>query len=246
MGFNQDSIVKLLLDYREKNPYSTRLLLKDEEANILNSTDRFAFLLACSIDRQMSFEIVWMFPLWMKRDLGALKPEKLASMSVDGIEAMIRRLPKCHRFPYQAAETIKDLSQKVVSLYNGDASSLWNTSRVGEIKRRLMEIKGVGPGIADMTVNLLLREGWLNLDKSEWRKIDVKPDVHVQRVFYRTGLADSQDERSAALAARLTYPEYPGKLDQPAWQIGLKYCHPSFPSCNSCPINPECLKRGVR
>lgn len=239
------SLVRLLLEYRNSNPYSTVELLQNQEANELNYSEPFAFILACSIDRQMPYEVVWLYPLWIKQKLGQLSPELLAGMSVVDLEGLIRQMPRCHRFPRQAAETIQDLSRQVMLKYSGDASRLWQAKSIKEIKSRLMSIRGVGPGITDMTLNILLREGWLCIESSEYSRIDVKPDVHVQRVFYRTGLSDSQDERAAIIAARRAYPEYPGKLDQPAWQIGLKYCSPNSPSCSECPLSTACLRKGL-
>jgi endonuclease-3 len=238
-----DKIIKLMLEYIEKNPVRTGSLLEDNDANQLNKSDPFAFLLACCIDRQMSWEIVWHFPLWIKEKIGHLDPTLLSKMSVGEIEQILRILPKCHRFPQQAAQTIKELSVHIVSFYEGEASRLWDSDKIDVIKRRLLSILGVGEGIASMTLNILLREGKINLNPGEYAKLDVKPDVHVQRVFYRTGMAEKQEKEAAILAARKFYPQYPGKLDSPAWKIGQEYCFAESPNCQLCPLTGPCLRR---
>jgi len=142
-----------------------------------------------------------------------------------------------------AAQTIKDLSGQVVSFYGGDASKLWDSDKIEVIKGRLLGIYGVGEGISSMTLNILLREGKIKLDPPEYAKLDVKPDIHVQRVFYRTGLADKQEKGAAILAAREVHPRYPGKLDSPAWKIGQEYCFAECPNCQPCPLTGPCLRR---
>jgi uncharacterized HhH-GPD family protein len=243
MVFEKNKVVELLLKYIETYPVRTGTLLENSEANRLNSSDPFAFLLASCIDRQMSWETIWHYPLWIQEKLGHLDPVIFSKMEVEEIEGIIRSLPKCHRFPQQAAQTIKDLSGQVVSYYGGDASKLWGSDRIEVIRERLLAIYGVGKGIASMILNVLLREGKIKLAPEEYHKLDVKPDIHVQRVFYRTGLAEKQEEKEAIMAAREAYPQYPGKLDSPAWKIGQEYCFPDTPNCRPCPLTGPCLRR---
>jgi len=240
---NQTQVVELMLEYIKKYPVRTGTLLENNEANRLNNSDPFAFLLACCIDRQMAWETIWHYPLWIKEKLGHLDPVLFSKMGIGEIEGIIRALPKCHRFPQQAAQTIKDVSGQVVSYYGGDASRLWDSDKIEVIRERLLAIYGVGKGIASMILNILLREGKIKLDPAEYPKLDVKPDIHVQRVFYRTRLADKQEEQAAIAAAREAYPQYPGKLDSPAWKIGQEYCFAESPNCQLCPLTGPCLRR---
>jgi len=181
----------------------------------------------------------------MREKLGHLDVERIAQFNVGELEAILRALPKKPRYPRRAAETILDCARQVAERWNGDASKIWDTTDVRDITSRLVGIRGVGNGIAHMVVNILINDGKLQLPESELRRIDVKPDVHVQRVFYRTGLAEAQDAQSAIRGARIAYPNYPGALDQPAWQIGRKYCHPRSPLCGTCPLEEFCIKRGI-
>lgn len=37
--------------------------------------------------------------------------------------------------------------------------------------------------------------------------------------------------------ARALYPDRPGALDLPAWDIGRRWCRPVDPDCPACPVN---------
>ena len=238
-----ESVVAALLEYRKKHPLKTSTFTPYPEVNKLNSEDPFAFLVAACIDRGALAENCWCVPYWLREKLGHLEAERIAQLSVDELEAILRELPKKPRYPRQSAETILDCASQVVQRWNGAASQIWNTTHVRDITARLQSIRGVGRGIAHMIVNILISDGKLRLPDSELKQIDVKPDIHVQRVFYRTGLAENQDAQSAINAARIAHRNYPGALDQPAWQIGREYCRPTSPRCGECPLERSCIKR---
>jgi len=42
------------------------------------------------------------------------------------------------------------------------------------------------------------------------------------------------------VAARALYPDRPGALDLPAWDIGRRWCRPAAPDCPACPLNRAC------
>lgn len=67
-------------------------------------------------------------------------------------------------------------------------------------------------------------------------------NVHVRRVFLRTGIAEHDDQQHMIQRARLRNPERPGALDYPAWWIGHEWCRPSEPLCPACPIEATCPK----
>lgn len=46
-------------------------------------------------------------------------------------------------------------------------------------------------------------------------------DIHVRRVFLRTGLAELDDIDHMVEVARLLHPERLGALDDPSWRIGM-------------------------
>ena len=90
-------------------------------------------------------------------------------------------------------------------------------------------------------VVLMLHDKW-GMFTGQEHQIDIKADVHVIRVFQRTGLTHSKAEEEAIFAARLLNPKFPGELDWPAWKIGKDWCFPTKPQCNSCPLTAVCGK----
>ena len=40
-------------------------------------------------------------------------------------------------------------------------------------------------------------------------------------------------------------PDFPGKLDLGAWEIGRRYCHEKYPACRTCPLEKHCKKQAI-
>jgi endonuclease III len=96
-----------------------------------------------------------------------------------------------------------------------------------------------------MAVEILTRT--LGVELKDLSGNDIAYDVHVRRVFLRTGLAERNDVNHMVVAARALHPERPGALDSPAWDIGRRWCRPSNPDCPACPLNsayPRLIERG--
>lgn len=215
------------------------------EADGLLRADPFAFLMAASIDRGARAESVWELPWRLQQKLGKLDPKKLSHMMPIELERILRQLPKKPRFPNQAAKTIVSLAKLVSEEFQEDAGRVWSGKTVLQVIHSLQRIYGVGPGIAHMTTRILIDEEQYQPSPGELRQIDIKPDVHVTRVFYRSGLSPRPDGQLSIEVARKLYPEFPAKLDWPAWEIGRKYCHESGPNCPKCPLDDICPRAGT-
>lgn len=72
--------------------------------------------------------------------------------------------------------------------------------------------------------------------------MDIKPDVHIKRVFCRLGVSDEETIDAALNATRMMNPDYPSELDSALWWIGRKWCFASSPDCDHCPMNILCQK----
>ncbi len=216
----------------------------DAEADEFLRSDPFAFLVAASLDRGARAESVWKIPWLLAQRLGRLDPNRLGETASSDLEGILRALPRKPRFPNQAARTIISLARLVSDELNGDADKAWVGKPVASVLGFLQRVYGVGPGIAAMTVRILIDEGLYKPQHAELAQIDIKPDVHTTRVFYRCGLASSRDERDCKYAARTLHPEFPAKLDWPAWEIGRSYCHETNPLCATCPLDNVCPKQG--
>lgn len=115
------------------------------------------------------------------------------------------------------------------------------------VRERLEAIPTIGYGLARMAVLILARDyGRLGGRKAR-RYLEPKPDMHVRRVFERSGLV----ERGAAVesiirTARTLAQDYPAAFDAPAWDVGRNWCRPRNPKCRECPIHTACPRVGVR
>jgi endonuclease III len=159
-------------------------------------------------------------------------------LTVDDLRRILQTFPIKPRYLNAAAQTIKDVSELVVTKFNGHAEKIWLNQTALEVESVLRQISNVGPGLASMIVILL--ERCFKIQFSDHQVMDIKPDVNFIRVFFRLGLIDEMETRKALKKARELHPEYPGELDPAAWWIGKKYCLPKKPMCLDCPLLDLC------
>ena len=210
----------------------------DEDIKKLLRKCPFAFLIAVAFDRGMPWQKAWQIPTEMHRR-GLLNPALLASKSLEELQELLNGLPVRPR--YGGAKTLSDAAKLVCDQCKGDAAAIWRGKSPAEVQQTLQRIHGVGPGIATMTTRILRDEFGCFTGKEQ--QIDVKPDIHLVRVFRRTGLTESASANEALYAARHLNPEFPGELDWPAWAIGRQWCHQTAPDCARCPLARDCPKR---
>jgi endonuclease III len=147
--------------------------------------------------------------------------------------------PSLHRFVNQVAGWVVDAAGVVAGRYEGDASGIWNDRpSAAELRSRFDAFAGIGQKKAAMAVEILERD--LHVSLSDLTGSDIAYDVHVRRVFLRTGLAQRDDVAEMIAIARTLHPERPGELDNPAWDIGRRWCHPRNPDCRGCPLVNVC------
>ena len=210
------------------------------EANQFVLTDAFALLIGIIFDQGIPAERAWAAPYELKRRLGHLDPLRL-SVEKEEILAAIQQSPKLHRFVNNLAEWVSLAAEQVVQKYHGDASNIWNDSPTAiELMRRLELFKGIGQKKAAMTVELLARDLGVNIRDLEGG--DIAFDVHIRRVFLRTGLSIVDQLDDIVNSGRENNPERPGSLDGPAWNIGRNWCRPNYPLCTACVLDGVCPK----
>lgn len=201
-----------------------------------------AFLFAVILDQGMRAERVWEIPYLLRRRLGHLDVRRIVRTKDSELVSVFNKRPKLHRFPKTMALRIKEAGELVLAKYRGDARNIWNdTPSSRELHMRFEEFKGIGQKKASMAVNILVRIFGVKLQDK--KGIDVSYDIHVRRVFLRTGLVDKDELQTVVQTARRLYPDYPGILDNPAWVIGRKYCRPKDPKCKECPLYRVCPRR---
>ena len=222
---------------------------------LVNDIERYphAFVLACIADRQTKSDIAWSLPHAIREAASGFEFDTL------------RRLPKSdwasvlassgHRLGTQMERLLPAAIRHIRDRYCGDASRIWaNGSSGAAVARRFLAFDGVGPKIANMAVNILIRDFGIHLTRP---MPDIAVDTHVLRVFERLGLLGRLDHsqlRSTKykqglrlqLRARELNPEWPGELDWPAWLVGRTWCHAGrAPECHECRMRSVCPRDGV-
>ena len=213
----------------------------DCETERLVRTNAFAFLIAVAFDRGMPWQKAWRIPVEIDK-AGCLDPARLASMSEPDLIKLVDGLAIRPRYgARQGARTLSDAARLVCERFGGDASAIWNGASPAEVEKTLQEIHGLGTGIASMATRILHDD--FGCFRGQERQIDVKPDVHLVRVFRRVGFVEGDSANEAIRAARRLSPEFPGQLDWPAWRIGQQWCHATEPDCGRCPLTQVCARR---
>ena len=183
-------------------------------------------------------ERAWALPYRLRQRLGYLTPAGLAEHPA-AVRAAVQREPKLHRFVNTVPAWLVEAAQIVLGHYDGDAAALWSDNPTAiELRRRLEAFPGIGQKKAAMAVEILARD--LGMPLRELTGSDVAYDVHLRRVFLRTGLTERDDVNDMVSVARALNPDRPGTLDLPAWDIGRRWCRPVNPDCPTCPLNRAC------
>ena len=209
-----------------------------EAAEALLRRDPFALLLAILLDQGVPAERAFEAPQTLHERLGHLDPFRIAADEATLLQAM-RVRPMPHRYPAMATRWIVRAARRVADDLGGDARKLWtDRPSARALQARLEAFDGIGQKKAAMAVEILSRDLAVPLD--DMSGSDVAVDVHIRRVFMRTGLSLSDSINDIVRAARDLHPERPGELDAPAWFIGRSWCRPKSPKCSTCPISWAC------
>jgi endonuclease-3 len=210
------------------------------EADHLVKTSPEAFLLGVLFTQGVPAERAWAGP-WLLRDrLGHLDLVRLAAERA-AVDAAVCAPPALHRFKHTVAGWVSDAAERLLDCYGGDATRIWaGGASTAEVADRLASFRGIGRKKSAMAVEILRRHFGVEMTGPE--RGTVAYDVHVRRVFLRTGLATSDTPDAIARAAREACPECPGTLDLPAWLVGRTWCRPTEPRCDACPLAPACAR----
>jgi endonuclease III len=210
------------------------------------------FVLTCIMDRQIPYEKALGIPRIVANELGDHSFAAFADRSQDYYSNLFKT-KSLHRYNDIMSRAFYLAIKKIEEQYDSDASNIWSDEpSSAELVSRFLEFDSVGIKIATMAANILSRDYKIPL-KDKY-SIDISPDVHVKRVFYRMGLLNIDenipfseiDATKVVYKAREVNPEFPGILDLLCWQIGNQgICTNSKCKCNECKLNPICEKRGV-
>jgi len=145
--------------------------------------------------------------------------------------------------------------------YNNDPDNMFKKGAytVSEIYFILRTLPGMGPKKASMIARDFAKGAgpWYRGVKKRLKRrgiefkvidkylSDVPVDVHVIKVFGRViGEFKRIPSRKKFLDywpdiqnfAKLSFPEFPGQIDEILWIVGRVYCNDSSPNCEECPL----------
>jgi len=199
-----------------------------------------AFVIACIMDRQIKAERAWEIPYRIRERVGSFEFRRLRKLSKVQIARLMRRPTPLHRYPETMGKNLHAALALIADKYAGDASGIWKgRPSSAAVVLRFLEFPGVGPKIATMAPNLLVR--YFNVPMSDYYSIDISVDVHVRRVLTRLGLVEAGASlEQVVYAARAISPEFPGLIDSPAFRLGREVCRPRKPRCGECYLKRWC------
>jgi len=217
----------------------TKVLEADALLNDLTAHPH-AFVLACVMDRQVKAEKAWVIPYRISEKLGGFSMDTLRPLSRADVKNLMTQPKPMHRFVDKMSGFFQSAVQRISTEYAGDAARIWTGKpSSAEVIYRFLEFDGVGPKIGSMATNILARE--FKVAFADYFSIDISADVHVRRVFTRLGLcAANATVEQVVYKAKALYPEFPGMMDLPCWDIGRNWCKARGPECAECYMKDLC------
>lgn len=210
----------------------------DPEADRLLRTDPNAFLIGLLFTQGIPAERAWAGPYLLAQRMGGFDMRVMAGQPA-AVRDAVQRPPMLHRFKETLPRWITSAARRILDEWDGDASAIWSPgTHVVEVTERLSEFDGIGRKKAVMGAELLSRVFGAELVGRECGTVAY--DVHVRRVFLRTGLVDVDTREEMEAAAARAYPDAPGTLDLAAWLIGRETCRPRAPRCDECRLGDVC------
>jgi len=180
--------LRLLLEHGERvrsDPWTPVTFTGDARADaLLNDIEHVphAFVLACIMDRQIRAEKAWMVPFRFSDAIGGFEFERLERLSFPQVRRIMTEPEPLHRFVDGMSRNLVEAIALIRERYQGDASKIWSDQPASaELVYRLLEFRGVGPKIATMAANILVRS--FKIPLTDYYSIDVSPDIHVRRVM---------------------------------------------------------------
>jgi len=243
---NEKAIRDSLVEHGQKLFRAPRDLIqftkRPEADRLLNdlATHPHAFVLACLMDRQIKAEKAWAIPYEISQKLGGFSMETLCQLSPADVNRLMSQPKPLHRFVDIMSGLFRSAIQRINRQYANNAARLWTGNPPSaEVVYRFLEFNGAGPKIASMATNILARD--FKIPFADHFSIDISADVHIRRVFARLGLcaADATVEQ-VIYKAKALYPEFPGMMDLPCWEIGRNWCKARGPECSACYMKELC------
>jgi uncharacterized HhH-GPD family protein len=122
---------------------------ESDEANELIASDPMALLVGFALDQQVTVQKAFSGPLELKRRLGSIDAETLASAD---LEPVFREKPAIHRYPGNMAKRVHELAVHIRDEYDGEAARVWTEAGdADDLRARIAAL----PGFGEMKVKAL-------------------------------------------------------------------------------------------
>ena len=185
----------------------TMWLTGNSEADALLARDDNALLIGMVLDQQVPMEKAFTGPLVIAQRMGGtLDVAAIAAMGEEEFVALCSERPAIHRFPGAMAKRVRQVCQKLVEDYDGDASRVWAGASTGaELKRALTGLPGFGPDKAAIFTAMLGKLRGVTPDG--WREAAGpygEPGIYtsVADIVDADSLAQVREAKRAAKAAK--------------------------------------------
>lgn len=201
------------------------------------------FVLGCSVDRQTTAERAWSITYKIGLLIGGFEFSRYRKLSLKDCRKLFIK-NKLHRFNNLISHSFYNAVRRIDKQYKGNPSSIWSGNpKSRDVVNRFLEFDGIGIKISTMAANILYRD--FKVPLLDASAIDISPDVHICRVFYRLGFTrNPKDVKGTVETARNLNPSYPGVFDYHCWEIGRNFCHSSNAECSSCYLKDFCPSAG--
>src|SRR3954451_5101219 len=115
---------------------------ESDEANQLNAEEPMALVIGFVLDQQVTVQKAFAGPLEIKKRVGSLDADVLASTDLDPV---FREKPAIHRYPGSMATRVSQVAAHVRDNYDGDAERIWNDAKTPEeLRANLADLPGFG------------------------------------------------------------------------------------------------------
>lgn len=182
--------------------------------------DPYKVLVGCIISLRTKDEVT--LPACERLFPVASTPEAMVKVPLDELETLIYPAG----FYKTKAKTIKDISQTLLDLHNGNVPNTIDA---------LLTLKGVGRKTANLVVGLGFRLPALCVD------------IHVHRISNRVGYVATKlpDDTEFALRKKLPQHAWP-KVNWLLVMHGRELCKPIGARCDICPVAHLCQQHDVK
>ena len=226
MNNKQKELIESLVKEGLKRLNSPKTILHfgtiPESETLLNDIVKYPhfYVLGCVMDRQIKAEKAWTIPYKIGQIIKSFEFKDYLKLSEEEYIKIFEE-NRFHRFNKTMGICFYLAIQKIHLEYNDDASNIWkNTPKSSDVLNRFYDFKGVGDKIANMAVNILIRD--FKIPMSDYSAIDLPPDSQVKKFLVKNGFVnENASPKEIILLARQLYPKYPGILDI-AWEEGRK------------------------